>query len=194
MVDRGERRVLDGVSFHLPAGHALTVTGPNGAGKSTLLRAIAGHTPVAEGSVTLEGWEDDRIRALHVVAHLDAVKPQETVLSNAVFWVRWFRGLRGEAAEEAAFEGLEAVDLSHLAEVSAGFLSQGQRRRLALSRLLSAPRPIWLLDEPTAGLDTASRAAFATIMADHLAGGGLIVAATHEPIGLADPAELSLAA
>ncbi|MCF3936039.1 heme ABC exporter ATP-binding protein CcmA [Acuticoccus sp. M5D2P5] len=190
-VDRGERRVLDRVSFTVAAGRACAVTGPNGVGKSTLLRAIAGLTGIESGTVTFLNWDSERAGAIHFVGHLDAVKPQFSVAENAAFWCRWLGdGSAGESVVEAA---LDTVGLLHLAEMPAQFLSQGQRRRLALARLRMAPRPLWLLDEPTAGLDTASRATFAAMMANHLAGGGLVLAATHEPLGIDGADELRLA-
>jgi heme exporter protein A len=192
-VDRGERRVLDGLSLAVAAGEALVVTGRNGAGKSTLIRAVAGLTAVAGGSITLEDWEGPRAAAIHLVGHLDAVKPQLTVAANLAFWSRWHGGaLTSEGADETVERALEAVGLLPLLDSPAAFLSQGQRRRLALARLVAAPRPLWLLDEPTAGLDRASRDAFAALMGRHIAEGGLILAATHEPLGLDGAATLAL--
>ncbi|WP_108662615.1 heme ABC exporter ATP-binding protein CcmA [Acuticoccus kandeliae] len=184
-VDRGERRVLDGVSFTVDPGTARAVTGPNGVGKSTLLRAIAGLASVESGTITLQNWNEERASAIHFVGHADAVKPQLSVADNAAFWCRWL-GSPGPADEiDVRVEGaLDRVGLLHLAETPAQFLSQGQRRRLSLARLAMAPRPLWLLDEPTAGLDSASRAAFLAMMAGHISTGGLILAATHEPLGI----------
>jgi len=193
VVDRGERRVLDGVSFAVAAGEALVVTGPNGAGKSTLLRAVAGLSAVRGGTIRLDRWEDGLASAIHLVGHLNAIKPQLTVEENCAFWCRWLSAEDpGEALEERVEDALAAVDLLRLAGSPAQFLSQGQRRRLSLARLVAAPRPVWLLDEPVAGLDAASRATFAATMAGHLTGGGLILAATHEPLGLEDAGELRL--
>ena len=188
-VDRGERRVLDGLSLSVEAGEALVVTGRNGAGKSTLLRAVAGLTAIAAGTIALTGWDGPSAAAMHLVGHSDAVKPQLTVAANAAFWSRWHGGEGDDETVEAA---LEAVGLLPLLDTPAAFLSQGQRRRLALARVVAAPRPLWLLDEPTAGLDAASRAAFASLMEGHLAGGGLILAATHEPLGLPGARTLEL--
>jgi heme exporter protein A len=195
VVDRGERRVLDGVSFSVAAGEALVVTGPNGAGKSTLLRAIAGLTAVESGTIHITKWEDRLAAAIHLVGHLNAIKPQLTVEENCAFWCRWLSAQDpGHALEARVEDALEAVDLLFLAGSPAQFLSQGQRRRLALARLVAAPRPVWLLDEPTAGLDAASRATFASTMARHVDGGGLILAATHDPLGLEGARELRLEA
>lgn len=198
-VVRGERTVLENVSASVAAGEALAVTGPNGAGKSTLLRAIAGLVPARGGSIRLEGEGEGP--ALHYVAHLNAIKPQLSVRDNAAFFARLLgppTGTRtgaptGAPDEETRVEeALESVGLLALAELPAATLSQGQRRRLALSRLLCAPRPLWLLDEPSAGLDAASAARLAALMTAHLGGGGIIVAATHEPLPVARVVPLAL--
>ena len=182
-VERGERRVIDGLTLRAGAGEALAVTGPNGAGKSTLLRALAGLVALAEGSVSLAGWDDRPATAMHFVAHQNAIKLALTAAANVAFWVRALGD--GGDPEQRVEDALDRVGLFALAETPAEFLSQGQRRRLALARLVAAPRPVWLLDEPTAGLDSASREAFAGLMAAHVAGGGIILAATHEPLGIA---------
>ena len=178
-VMRGERLVVSDVSATVSAGEALAVTGPNGAGKSTLLRAIAGLLPISAGAIRFEGAPSEA-DTLHYIAHLNAVKLAQSVRDNAAFWHRWFAG--PGAAETAVEHALDSVGLLHLADLPAGTLSQGQRRRLALSRLVLAPRPLWLLDEPTAGLDTAAQDTFASLLATHLSGGGLVVAATHDPL------------
>jgi heme exporter protein A len=188
--ERGGRRVLDGVSFALGAGEALVVTGPNGAGKSTLLRLIAGFLPPVRGAVRLEGGAGDAPIAeqLHFVGHQDAVKPSLTLTETLRFWALMLGGT-AERIEEA----LEAVELADLADLPAAYLSAGQRRRLALARLIAAPRPIWLLDEPTTAIDARSEARLIALMNGHCAGGGLIVAATHAPLALARMKRLELA-
>lgn len=188
-VDRGERRVLDGLSLSVAAGEALVVTGRNGAGKSTLIRAVAGLTAVAAGTIALEGWDGPRATAMHLVGHLDAVKPQLNVAENARFWSRWHGG---DGADETVEAALDAVGLLSLLDSPAAFLSQGQRRRLALSRLVSAPRPLWLLDEPTAALDRDAEALLARLMQRHLSAGGAIIAATHGDLPVAPDAFLAL--
>lgn len=181
-MERGGRRVLDRIDLAVGPGEALALTGPNGVGKSTLLRAIAGLCAVRAGTIQLVGWSGAPAAAMHLVGHLDAVKPQLGVHDNLAFWGRWLdlsgRACRPEAVEAA----LCALGLAALGETPAAFLSQGQRRRLALARLALVPRPMWLLDEPTAGLDAASRRRFAALMAAHLAAGGSILAATHEAL------------
>jgi len=192
-VDRGGRRVVSNVSFTLSGGQALIVTGRNGAGKSTLLRALAGLLPRAEGEVTLSGGppDVDLPRTIHYLAHADGLKAALTVEENLTFWADYFGAGEGSLA---VADALEAVGLAHLFSARAGALSAGQKRRVALARLLVAHRPIWLLDEPLTALDAASRARFSKLMCAHCATDGMIVAATHEPLGIEDAIELKLGA
>jgi heme exporter protein A len=178
---RGGREVFSGLDFEASSGEALAVTGPNGAGKTSLLRLIAGLLTMAGGSVDLKGGEAELTlpEQAHYLGHRDALKPALSVLENLAFW----RDFLGGAASDAA-ESLAAVGLDHAAHLPAAYLSAGQRRRLSIARLLAVRRPIWLLDEPTNALDTAGQGLFAALMGDHLARGGLIVAATHAPLGL----------
>ena len=191
---RGGRRVFSSISFSVEAGQALVLTGPNGAGKSSLLRVIAGLIRPVAGGVVLENGDPELSvsEQSHYVGHLDPIKPALTVTENLAFWARFLNG--GRSVDEAAFiaRGLEAAGLEDLAGLPAGYLSAGQRRRLSLARVLAAPRPVWLLDEPTTALDTASQERLQRVMQAHLAGGGIIVAATHGPLGLAEPAGLRL--
>jgi len=190
-VDRGGRHVLDGVSFSLKAGEALIVTGPNGAGKTTLLRTIAGFLPVIAGHIRLVGGDAERELAqhCHYAGHHDAVKSRLTVAENLQFWSGF---LEGKA--EAVATAMSALALSDLADVSAAYLSAGQRRRLGLARLLVAERPIWLLDEPTVSLDRDSTAALVALIERHRAAGGMVIAATHVDLGLNDARSLRLVA
>jgi len=179
---RGGREIFAGLDFEVTAGQALAVTGINGAGKSSLLRLIAGLLPVAGGAVTLEGGEADLTlpEQAHYLGHRDALKPALTVLENLDFW-RDFLG--GQAIDGLA--ALETVGLGHAAHLPAAFLSAGQRRRLSIARLIAVNRPVWLLDEPTSALDTSGQAMIASLMEAHLRSGGIILAATHGPLGIA---------
>ena len=176
--ERGGRIVFRNISLSLKPGQLMQLTGPNGSGKSSLLRLIAGLNEAQTGSVTLEGGSEDLSlgQQAHYVAHQEPVKAALTVAENLAFW-RDFLG--GGDVDEA----LEAFDLSRLASYPAGLLSAGQKRRLALARLVLVPRMLWLLDEPTVGLDTASLARLVGVMAEQLDQGGMIIAATHVPLG-----------
>jgi heme exporter protein A len=186
---RGGREVFCGVGFAVAGGEALLVTGRNGAGKSSLLRMIAGLVRIAGGQLSLDGADPDLTlpEQAHYLGHQDAMKPSLTVAENLAFWSRYLGNAKAET--DAA---LQAVGLDGLAALPAGYLSAGQRRRLSLARLVASPRPIWLLDEPTAALDRPAQDRLAELMREHLAGGGLIVAATHGPIGLPRAKELRL--
>ena len=192
-VDRGGRRIVEAVDFALSDGQALILSGPNGAGKSTLLRAIAGLLPLAAGRLTLDGDSEEIAASLHYVGHAEGMKPALTVRENLDFWAS-FLSRETAAAALAPQDALAAFGLAHVIDIPAGYLSAGQKRRIALARLLVAPRPIWLLDEPTTALDVRAQAALASVMARHRAGGGVVLAATHSPIGLENAAELKLGA
>lgn len=178
---RGGRTVFSDLGFEVSAGQGLAITGPNGAGKSSLLRMISGLLPIAGGSVGLDSGEPDLLLSeqAHYLGHRDALKPALTVLENLDFW-RNFLG--GEATDGIA--GLEAVGLGHTAHLPAAFLSAGQRRRLSIARLITVKRPVWLLDEPTSALDSSGQGMIAALMTQHLADGGIILAATHGPLGI----------
>ncbi len=179
---RGGREVFSGLDFEASSGEALAVTGPNGSGKTSLLRLIAGLLTIADGSIGLEGGESELTlpEQAHYLGHRDALKSALSVMENLSFW-RDFLG--GEVFDAGA--SLAAVGLDHAAHLPAAYLSAGQRRRLSIARLLVVRRPVWLLDEPTNALDTAGQSMFAALMGDHLSRGGLIIAATHMPLGIA---------
>lgn len=182
---RGERLVFSGLDFAVPPGGALLLVGPNGSGKSTLLRVLAGLGRLEAGQVFWNGQDAlaDRVEHAGRVAylgHLDAVKPGLTAAEN--FFVR-----------ETAQAGLRAMGMEALADIPGRMLSAGQKRRVALGRLAVDPAPIWLLDEPTLGLDTASVERLGTVLAAHRAKGGVVLAATHLPLPLPDAREVSLA-
>ena len=181
---RGERLVLDRVSFGVAAGGALLLLGPNGAGKSTLLRALAGLKRLDGGRVLFDGSED-RAGRLAYLGHQDGIKPGLTAAENLGFAARVSGGDAGAA--------LDALGLRALAGLPARMLSAGQRRRLALARLAVSKAALWLLDEPTLGVDAASVQAFGDLLAVHRAGGGVVVAATHLPLPLPGAHELNLA-
>jgi heme exporter protein A len=180
--------VFENLSFELAGGEALVLTGPNGSGKSSLIRQIAGLVEIAGGSLVLEGGDDERgiSEQAHYVGHLDALKNAMSVRETMLFWAD-FLGGTGEAEH-----ALDALGLGGLCDLPVAYLSAGQRRRLALSRLFLAPRPLWLLDEPSVGLDAASVERLALLMKEHLAAGGLIVAATHQELGLDGARRLEL--
>jgi heme exporter protein A len=186
---RGGRLVFEGVSFSLAPGEALLVTGRNGAGKTSLLRQVAGLLPLTAGELRLEGGGPDAAlpELCHYVGHLNAVKANLSIKENLAFWAEYF------AAPSAKLgRALEAFGLAPLADVPAGLLSAGQKRRLALSRLFASPRPIWLLDEPQATLDAASIKLLDAAIADHLAQGGIALVASHVPSKIEFAHELKL--
>ena len=179
---RGFRSIFKDLNFELCSGEALALTGPNGAGKSSLLRLLAGLLRPSGGNVALQGGAAERTlgEQAHYLGHLDAFKPALTVAENLDFWTRYLAD-----ATAPTGPGLVAVGLEALAHLPAGYLSAGQRRRLSLARLVAAPRPVWLLDEPTSALDSDGQEMLAGLMRGHLAGGGVILAATHGPLGIA---------
>lgn len=186
---RGGRDVFAGLSFAVGSGEILAITGRNGAGKSSLLRTIVGLVRIAHGSLTLEGGDPELTIAeqAHYLGHQDALKPSLSVGENLRFWAGF---LGHKAAETGA--ALAAVGLDPLADLPAAYLSAGQRRRLSIARLLAVKRPIWLLDEPMSTLDAAAQDRLAGLLRAHLAEGGLILAATHGPLGIAATRELCL--
>ena len=180
---RGDRKLFGDLSFCVSAGQALAVEGANGAGKTSLLRMIAGFLAPAAGRIVLKSGDgesadaEERGKVIGWLGHLDGLKPQLTVREQFDFFAR----LYGRKADENA---LERVGLSRQAQLPCRDLSAGQRRRLALARLLASERPVWLLDEPFAALDTSGQDMIAQAMARHCGYGGIIIAATHDPLGL----------
>jgi len=186
---RGGRLIFRDISFRVASGSALVVTGDNGAGKSSLIAMIAGLLPPAGGDITLS---NDQERApgelIGLMAHRDGLKPSLTVQEN----LSWARRLLGASATGIG-EALEAVGLSHAMDMPVEHLSAGQRRRVSLARLLTCSRPVWLMDEPAGALDQRSIRGLTALMQRHLAGGGMIIAATHQPLGLDNALTLHLA-
>lgn len=198
VVARGGRRIIDGLTFSVGSGEALLLTGRNGSGKTTLIRTLAGFLAPVSGSIELAGFDSDRDmrEACHYVGHLDANKASLTVIENLRFWQSYLGdgsdGSEAGPANEAVWSALERLELAPLADIPAGYLSAGQKRRLGLARLMVAHRPVWLLDEPTVSLDAQSTALLAGIISAHVAEGGIVVAATHLPLGLTTSRELRL--
>ena len=191
---RGEDLIFVNVSFHLAAGEALVLTGKNGSGKSTLLRVVAGLLRPEKGTVIFRDEESPQGRhpgeASHYLGHRNAMKNELTVAENLDFW-RSFLGSPGTTGlplEDAA----EAVGLPGITHLLFGYLSAGQQRRFAFAKLLVAHRPIWILDEPTAALDASADRLFAGLIEAHLAKGGIVLAATHQPLGLKNVQEMKM--
>ena len=190
-LSRGERLLFQGLSLRLSAGEAVALTGANGAGKTSLLRAVAGFIRPDAGAITFSGGpnagpgldgealepETARREGVHLLGHLEGLKPMRTARQEFDFQTAWLGG--DEAAREAAVARLA---LTPLLDLETRKLSAGQKRRLSLARLIAAPRALWLLDEPLAPLDERWRAAAAELMAAHLAAGGMILAAVHDPL------------
>ncbi|MDP1907030.1 MAG: heme ABC exporter ATP-binding protein CcmA [Hyphomicrobium sp.] len=192
VLERGGRNVVEGLSLRLEPGAALVLTGPNGSGKSTLLRALAGYLRPAAGSVRITGMGEDReaSEVCHFVGHLDGIKSHLTAAENLAFWATY---LGGPADVVPRVEvALRAFALDALADIPAGYLSAGQKRRLALARLTAAERPLWLLDEPTVSLDAASVEVLVAAINAHLKSGGMAVIATHVPMALAPMQHIQL--
>jgi len=190
---RGERLVFTKLAFRLESGGALVLRGPNGSGKSSLLRLIAGLGRPTTGAIAWNGESVARDRAAHrariaYAGHADAIKPALTVAENFGFWV----GLRGDVPDTAG--ALARLGLDRHAQIPGRFLSSGEKRRLALATLAASGATVWLLDEPTVGLDTASLAALESLLAEHRRAGGMVVLSTHVDLALGNTATLDLAA
>jgi heme exporter protein A len=182
-ISRGDRSLFTGLDLRLEAGQAILLTGANGAGKTSLLRAVAGFLRPAAGSIRFLGAEgevdatDARSRAIHHVGHQDGLKPGRRAWDELLFQTQWTGGSRADA-ERAR----DVLKLAPLCGLEVRKLSAGQRRRVALARLIASRRPLWLLDEPFAPLDAERREAFGALMREHLGGGGMILAAVHDPL------------
>lgn len=178
---RGGRMLFRGVSLELAPGQALHITGPNGLGKSSLIRVLAGLLPAYAGTVNVTG----RMALADERAALDLGQPLARALAH---WCQL------DGADLSLIPGaLQAVELAHLADVPVRFFSTGQRKRALLARIILSRAPIWLLDEPANGLDTASIARLGTVVAAHRARGGIVLAASHQPLPMDDAMTLPLA-
>lgn len=178
-VARGGLRILEGLNFEVPAGRALILRGSNGIGKTSLLRTLAGLQPAISGQVEAPP------ESMAYAGHADGLKPALTVTENLSFWSAVFGGPRIEPA-------LQAMDLMALVDRPSHALSAGQKRRLGLARLMVTGRAIWLLDEPTVSLDSASVGLFGAMLRGHLAAGGAALMATHIDPGLPEAEVLDL--
>ena len=190
---RGEDLLFSDISFDLGSGDALVLTGRNGSGKSTLLRVVAGLLPTEAGRVLWTG-KDETVRAgeaCHYLGHRNAMKAELTVRENLVFWKSFLGDLEGGAGMSVV-EAADRVGLGGIAHLPFGYQSAGQQRRMAFAKLLVAYRPVWILDEPTAALDTRAEQTFTDLIKQHLAAGGMLLAATHQPLGLENARELRM--
>lgn len=176
---RGENVLLRGLSLKLCAGDGLLLRGPNGSGKSTLLLTLAGLLPPISGKIGFPGHDADTGPVLHYCGHRNGIRPRLSVAETLSFWAA-INGAYGFSIAAA----LDKVGLAKAAKLDAGYLSAGQQRRLALARLLVSPRPLWLLDEPTAALDSEGHRLVADLIAGHLAQNGLAIIATHDDIAV----------
>lgn len=188
--ERAGRMIFSNISFSLNKGEAIIVTGKNGSGKSTLLRVIAGLLPAVSGSLTFEGIDENTERPsemMHYLGHLNALKPALSVSENLIFWQKYC-AIPLMDVDNA----LEAVALPGIGHLPAAYLSAGQKRRVAIARLLVSFKPLWIVDEPTSALDSASETLFSTLVDNHLASGGMAIAATHKPLGVAKTKSLNM--
>lgn len=190
---RGERHLLRGVSFTLCPGQLLQVTGPNGVGKTSLLRAVCGLLPPESGEILWHGSPITEARAefhdqLAYLAHSNALKADLTAMENLRYELR----LRTQVADERIRERLASMGLAECADLPARVLSAGQRRRLALTRLVLCAASLWVLDEPTTNLDAQGFAMMERLLAEHLHSGGAILVAAHQALLTAHPATSTL--
>lgn len=188
---RGGRAVFGDLTLTCAAGGALRLVGPNGAGKSTLLRILAGLLPASAGEVawSSRGKPLSAAPPLAYCGHRDPVKAWSTVAEHLAFW----RTLGGDGSAGPIADAAGAMGLDALLNVPAGLLSAGQKRRLALARLLVTPASLWLLDEPTVSLDREGCGLLEAIIDRHRQSGGLVIVATHVPVNLPDAVDVDMA-
>ncbi|MCL2523981.1 MAG: cytochrome c biogenesis heme-transporting ATPase CcmA [Betaproteobacteria bacterium] len=183
---RGERRLFAGLGFRLAAGELLFLQGRNGAGKTSLLRMLLGLLPPEQGEIRWRGQPirklADEYRAdLCYLGHLNAIKEELTPLENLLATARL---ADEDLSEDDALDALEQVGLAGREDLACKYLSQGQKRRVALARLVKERRPLWILDEPFVALDVAAVDWLAGLISGHLQRGGLAVMTTHQPVAI----------
>ncbi len=185
---RGGRVLVENLSFSLPSGGALVVTGANGTGKSTLLRGLAGFLPASDGQahiIDASGAQETIASHAHYLGHQEGSKPALTARENLTFWQAMLALPGLSAAQDMTPDAaLKRLGVPQVADLPVAYLSAGQKRRVGLARLLLAPRPVWILDEPLTALDVAGQAILTKLMKDHLRMGGMVLAATHAPLGI----------
>ena len=195
--ERGGEILFSSVNFSLSENQMLTIHGANGAGKSTLLRIIAGLLPALSGEVKFFDGDSafDVAPFSHYLGEKNAMKPHLSVSDNLKFWARFYDTslpLQSQKLQDLIEMALTKIGLCHLLHLPFGVLSTGQRRRIAICRLLLTKRPLWIIDEPTSGLDTAASRVFTSLMQEHLYDKGMIIAATHLPLGIEAAHNLTL--
>ncbi len=178
-ISRGGRSLFQGLNLRLEAGQACALTGRNGSGKTSLLRAVAGLLEPTRGDITFGALDpgEARRREIHLLGHADGLKAGQSAADELNFWITWSGG-----TQDAMARAVDRLEIRTLLDLEVRRLSAGQKRRLALARLLAAPRALWLLDEPLSPLDGVWRTRFGEIMAEHLKTGGMIIAAIHDPL------------
>ncbi|WP_430257820.1 heme ABC exporter ATP-binding protein CcmA [Neorhizobium sp. IRS_2294] len=193
---RGEDLIFQGVSFALSGGESLVLTGKNGSGKSTLLRVVAGLLRPESGTVIWQADTADKgmraAEACHYLGHRNAMKTELSVHENLTFWQQ-FLGQSPHGNCLSVDDAADAVGLSDITHLPFGYLSAGQQRRMAFAKLLVSFRPVWILDEPTAALDVSAERVFTGLIESHLRNGGMLIAATHQSLGLENAQELKMA-
>lgn len=191
VVERGGRTVINGLSFAVESGEAVVLSGRNGAGKTTLIRALAGLIKPGRGTIRLDKADQSKTlgEQAHLIGHANAIKPHLTVRENISFWHEYLHPAERGAGVERA---LKHFGLSELAAFPAVYLSAGQKRRVTLARLLVTDMPVWLLDEPSVSLDKQSVEQLAGAVNGHTAKGGLVIAATHVPLGFERTRQIEL--
>ena len=203
-VKRSSRLIFAPVDFEMIAGELLLFKGENGAGKSTLLRAMIGFLPFHTGEIYIlssqEKQSDEKSELtpdiLHYLGHKDPIKPSLSVKEQLIFWRSYLAPCPAFSLKSQRYDDIEAalerLQLHHVKDIPGGYLSQGQKRRISIARLLLSPRPLWLLDEPTAGLDAKAEAIFGEIVQQHLDAGGLCIAATHLDLPILSQKEVKI--